>query len=273
MSTVAEIVTNTIIKKMEEGQIPWLKPWTGGEAVNYVTQKPYRGVNRWLLDGGEYLTFKQIQELKGTIKKGAKSHIVVFYKSLDITDDETDEVKQIKLLRYYRVFSLADVEGIESKQTPTEKKNFDIDECEKVVDDYITASGVTLKRITSIRAYYNPVEDLIVIPSNEQFKSSEHRYATLFHEMAHSTGHINRLNRLTKTAHFGNEDYSREELVAELTSAMLCKHTGIDSAEIMINATGYLQGWLHALKNDANMLFVASAKAEKAFNYILDGAE
>ena len=69
MATVAEIVTNTIIKKLESGVIPWYKPWAGGEAVNYITQKPYRGINRLLLDSGEYLTFKQIQDLNGILQK------------------------------------------------------------------------------------------------------------------------------------------------------------------------------------------------------------
>lgn len=74
-------------------------------------------------------------------------------------------------------------------------------------------------------------------------------YATAYHELAHSTGHESRLNRLTAKAHFGNGEYSREELTAEITSAMLCNHTGIDSTELIDNSAAYIQSWLKALKN------------------------
>ena len=145
MATVAEIVTNTIIKKLESGVIPWYKPWTGGEAVNYITQKPYRGINRLLLDSGEYLTFKQIQDLNGKIKKGAKSHVVVFYKKLEFEDEATDEIVIKTLLRYYRVFSLSDVEGIDSKQVIKERENYSIGKCQEVIDNYIDKSGITFQ--------------------------------------------------------------------------------------------------------------------------------
>ena len=145
MATVAEIVTNTIIKKLESGVIPWHKPWTGGEAVNYITQKPYRGINRLLLDSGEYLTFKQIQDLNGKIKKGAKSHVVVFYKKLEFEDEATDEIVIKTLLRYYRVFSLSDVEGIDSKQVIKERENYSIGKCQEVIDNYIDKSGITFQ--------------------------------------------------------------------------------------------------------------------------------
>lgn len=270
MATVAEIVTNTIIDKLNNGIIPWFRPWDGGEAVNYVTQKPYRGINRLLLDGGEYLTFKQVQNLKGKIKKGAKSHIVVFYKQLEFQDEITDEIITKSLLRYYRVFSLEDVEGIDSKQLIKERENYSIEGCQNIVDNYLNKSGVKLKNTkTSSKAYYAPSTDSITLPKMEQFKSSEHYYATAYHEMAHSTGHKSRLNRLTKTASFGSDEYSREELIAEITSAMLCNETGIDTTEIMDNSAAYIQSWLKALKNDVNMVLVASAKAEKAFDYII----
>ena len=269
MASVAEIVTNTIIKRLESGVIPWHKEWTGGEAVNYITQKPYTGINRLLLDGGEYLTFKQIQDKGGKIKKGAKSSIVVFYKPLEIPDEDTDEIKTVKLLRYYRVFSINDVEGIESKQTITDKPIYSIENCQKIIDDYIAKSGITFEAKTSTKAYYNPNTDTVVVPRIEQFKSSESYYGTCYHEMAHSTGHKSRLDRLTKTAHFGNDEYSREELTAELTAAMLCNYTGIDTTAITNNSAAYIQSWLKALRNDKNMVLVAAAKAEKAYNYII----
>lgn len=269
MATVAEMVTNRIIEKLESGVIPWFKPWDGGESVNYVTRKPYRGINRLLLDGGEYLTFNQIQKLGGHIKKGSKANMVVFYKPIQITDDETDEIKDIRLLRYYKVFSLDDVEGIPSKLTVIDKENYSIDKCQSVIDSYVTKSGIKFKNRLNSKAYYSPDKDMVMLPKIEQFNSSEHYYATAFHELVHSTGHEKRLDRLTNTAHFGNSEYSREELIAEIGSAVLCNHTGIDSADIIDNSAAYIQSWLQALKNDVNMVLAASAKAEKAVEYIL----
>ena len=270
MATVAEIVTNTIIKKLESGVIPWHKPWTGGEAVNYITQKPYRGINRLLLDSGEYLTFKQIQDLNGKIKKGAKSHVVVFYKKLEFEDEATDEIVIKTLLRYYRVFSLSDVEGIDSKQVIKERENYSIGKCQEVIDNYIDKSGITFQNEeVSAKAYYRPAGDIVVLPTLSQFTSSQHYYATAFHELVHSTGHKDRLNRLTATAHFGNKEYSREELTAEIGSSILCNVTNIDTTDIMDNSAAYIQSWLKALKGDINMVLVAAAKAEKAVEYIL----
>ena len=270
MATVAEIVTSEIIKRLEAGVVPWRKTWSGGEAVNYITQKPYTGINRLLLDGGEYLTYKQIQDKHGKIKKGAKSHIVVFYKPLEIKDDETDEIIIKRLLRYYRVYSITDVEGIPSKQVIKERPNYSIENCQKIIDDYVAKSGIRFIETTSTHAYYRPSDDTVCVPRKGQFDNSQAYYATAYHELTHSTGAANRLNRITSTAHFGNAEYSREELTAEIGSAILCSHTGIDTDSNMDNSAAYIQSWLKALRNDRNMVLVAAAKAEKAVDYILN---
>lgn len=271
---VAEIVTNRIIEKLESGSIPWIKPWDGGEAINYISRKPYRGINRMLLDGGEYLTFKQIQAVKGKIKKGAKSHLVVFYKQLVYdNEDSEEEAKVVRLLRYYKVFKLEDTEGIETK-IGLNSNNAEIGDCESILTDYVNRERIDFNCAgVSDRAYYRPSEDKIVVPRIEQFSSSEHYYATAFHEAAHSTGHHSRLDRFkadAPVAAFGSESYSREELIAEITSAMLCSKCGIDKGSILDNAAGYVQSWLKALKNDKNMIVAAAAKAEKAYSYILN---
>lgn len=266
--SVANIITDIIIKKLEQGEIPWFKPWKTGQAVNHITGRPYSGINRLLLDKGEYLTFKQVQDLGGKIKKGSKSSIVVFYKSYDVEDEETeDELKTVRVLRYYRVFSLSDIEGIEPKWTEL-MDNKEIATCESVIDEYVAKSGIKFESTFSDRAYYSPSDDMVNVPLINQFESSEHYYSTVFHELAHSTGHKSRLDRLDKTAHFGNEEYSREELVAEITSAMLCDYTGINSSELLDNSTAYIQSWLKALKNDKHMVLYAGAKAEQAYNMI-----
>lgn len=273
MATVAELVTNEIIQRLEAGTIPWFKPWQGGETVNYITGKPYQGINRLLLDGGEYATFKQITDRGGKVNKGAQGHIVVFYKPLTVVDEGEDEPKVIRMLRYYKVFNIADTNLQPKQDNSTEHTNYTIDNCQAVIDDYISREGIKLRNLKkSDRASYSPTTDIINLPLLSQFTDSKHYYATAYHEMAHSTGHKSRLDRLSKTAHFGNAEYSREELIAEITSAMLCNHTGIDTAEVIDNSAAYIGNWLQALKNDKNMILVASAKAEKAYNYILTGA-
>lgn len=273
--TVKEIVTNEIIEKLKSGVIPWHKPWEGGEAVNYMTQKPYTGINRLLLEGGEYITYKQVKQLGGSVKKGAKTHTVVFYKnwSTAVEDADGNEVlKTIPVMRYYKVFRLADTEGIESKQLNVERPNFKITECEGVVSRYIDAEGIDFDPDNvSSEAFYSPSDDRIVVPNIRQHDSAEAYYSTLYHEMVHSTGHSKRLNRLSKdkkSAAFGSETYSREELVAELGSAILCAESGIDTTKTLDNSAGYIQGWCRALQDDSNAIIYAAAKAEKAVDYI-----
>jgi antirestriction protein ArdC len=91
MASVYKIVTERIIEKLKQGEIPWRKPWNSYPAVNWVTQKPYRGVNKLLLDPGEYITWNQIQAAKGKVKKGAKSNIVVFFKMQNVKNKDTGE--------------------------------------------------------------------------------------------------------------------------------------------------------------------------------------
>lgn len=267
--TVKEIVINQIMDRLKKGFIPWIKPWQGGEAVNYVTQKPYTGVNRLLLDGGEYLTFKQIKDCGGHLKKGSKASIVVFYKPIIEVDDETgEEIVTSKILRYYNVFSINDCEGITSKQEITCNENYSIENCEDLIQNYLTKSGVGFETKASQRAYYSPSDDKIVVPLIQQFNDSQNYYATAFHEMIHSTGHKSRLDRQMGTAHFGSKDYGQEELVAEIGSSILCNKQHIDSASLIENSVGYIQNWLQALKNDTNMIFKSAAAAEKAVDFI-----
>lgn len=139
MSKVYDIITNKIIEKLEAGVIPWKKPFKNGIAVNWKTQKPYRGINTILLDGGEYATYKQIKEAGGKVKNGAKAHIVVFWKWLEIEDKEKEEVKNVPFLRYYRVFEIASqVEGLEPKRSIETFEHDPIEEAEKLKENFVT---------------------------------------------------------------------------------------------------------------------------------------
>jgi antirestriction protein ArdC len=276
MNKVYQYVTDRIIQKMQEGKIPWQKGWNSIPALNYITRKPYRGINKLLLEGGEYLTFKQIQQLKGTVKKGAKAEMVVFYtsytKTVTTTSAETGkkEEKQvfIPVLKYYNVFNLKDVEGIPSK-LPSKIKHETLKEAEQVISGYKTCPEIVHN---NDKACYYPTLDVINVPEKGLFKDINAYYSTLFHEMIHSTGHETRLKRFNNSPDmhmFGSESYSKEELIAEIGSAMLCEHVGILSQTIA-NSAAYLQSWIKVLKNDMTLIVHAAGKAQKAVDYILN---
>jgi len=271
MASVYEIVTERILEELKAGVIPWKRPWrTDGPAINYVTRKEYRGINRLLLAGGEYLTFKQITDLGGKVKKGAKSSIVVFWTMYE-KEDEDGEKEKIPVLRYYRVFSIHQCDGIESKLPVVDAGPVPdpIDEAERVFSEYTSREGIKVSNDNPNRAYYSPDDDSINIPGLDRFQIAEEYYSTAFHEAAHSTGHEKRLKRLTKTAAFGSASYSKEELIAEITAAYLCEACGLDLNKTITNSAAYIKGWYEKLQSDPRMIVFAAAAAEKAADYIL----
>lgn len=223
---------------------------------------------------GEYATFKQWTELGGHIRKGEKSEILVFWKILPVEEkkeDGTTEIKQIAMLRYYNVFHISQIDGIEPLSYEA-KELSPLDEAEKVISDYLTREHIVLENTASNEAYYSHSRDLIHLPLMEQFQNEAEYYSTAFHELTHSTGHKNRLDRLNSsiTARFGSEDYSKEELVAEIGSANLMNILGIQTTGSFRNSTAYIQNWLSALRSDVKFIVSASCKAEKAVKYILN---
>ncbi len=269
--SVYEIITERIMEKLHQGEIPWRKPWNSYPAVNWVTQKPYRGINQLLLEPGEYLTWNQVKKAGGRVKKGAKSEIVTFWKMMHFDDDEDDEgnpkLKRIPFLRYYRVFNIRDCEGLESKQKVETFDHDPIEEAEKVIEGYRDCPPITF---APGRAFYRPSADTISLPDKSDFGKVEEFYSTLFHEAVHSTGHESRLNRpgIVKLAAFGGHEYSKEELIAEVGAAMLCGQAGIEQ-ETLDNSTAYIQSWLEALQGDNKMIVQAASAAQKAADYIL----
>lgn len=265
---IYELVTNRIIEELEKGVVPWKKPFLNSNAVNWVTQKPYRGINTMLVPEGEYATFKQIKDAGGKIKKGAKGHIVVFWKFLEKENEEGEKFK-FPLLKYYTVFEInTQVEGLNSKRPPKNFENEPIEEAQKIIDDFINKPRFRFK---SGQANYVPMLDLINMPPMIDFISAEEYYSTFFHELTHSTGHKDRLKRegVTEPISFGSETYSKEELIAEIGASLLCGVVGIDTEAIYQNSAAYLQSWLNALKNDNKLILTAAGQAQKAVDYIL----
>lgn len=268
-------VTDRIVKQLEEGNIPWHKPWTGGinGAFNRVSKKPYSILNQCLLKHtGEYASFKQWTELGGKIRKGEKSEMVVFWKIYrKEKEDENGEKKvtTIPLLRYLNVFHISQVDGVEPLKEGL-KVTEAIPEADVVIADYVDREGITFKEVYEDKAFYRPSADYVQVPRRDQFNGNANEYySTAFHELVHSTGHPKRLNRITQVAAFGDEDYSKEELVAEIGSAGIMNYLGLETGKTFKNSAAYIQSWIKALKNDTHMIVNASSKADKAMNLIL----
>lgn len=273
-----QIVTDRIIAELEKGLIPWEKPWTGtaDSAISGSTGKPYSLVNQWLLMyPGYYYTFEQVKKLGGHVKKGEKSKMVVFWKQVVITETDEDgqeKQKRVPMLRYFNVFHENQCEGLPEREKMPEQPAETNRDAETIIQDYFSRTGITLEQEKSDRAYYSPSLDVVHLPLREQFSKTGEYYSTAFHEMTHSTGHRDRLNRIKNTAHFGNEEYSKEELVAEIGAAALCNYAGTETPSSFRNSVAYLQSWLRALRNDKKLIVTAAGQAEKAVNYILTGA-
>lgn len=262
---VYRIMQEEMVKKLEEGVVPWRKSWNGFVQMNAVSKRPYRGFNIiWLACQGQptpyWLTFKQCKQLKGKINKGAKSTVVLFWKVVNKKDNKTDEEFHFPVCRYYRVWNLAQTEGITVKDVESLDKRFDntpIENCDTVI-----ASYKDMPEVLSGNPAYSKGQDKLFMPALDQFESSEEYYSTMFHELGHSTMHPTRLNR-------NSENYAKEELIAEMTACFLCGVTGIDT-QVIDNQASYIATWMKKIKEDASLVVLSAGAAQKASDYILN---
>jgi len=277
MLDIYSAVTARIIAALEQGVIPWHKPWTGGNTgcISYATGKPYSLLNHILLGGvsGEYISFKQCTLAGGHVRKGERSKMVVFWKPYEKENEETGEVEKHFYLRYFNVFHLSQCEGVRPRWAVSVTPSSDLQPdaaADAIVQDYINRNGVRLTVTESDRAFYRPSTDEVVVPQLSQYQNVSEYYSTVFHELTHSTGHHSRLNRIADIAAFGSHEYSKEELCAELGAAFLNNHCGLETDASFRNSTGYIQGWLKALKDDKRLIIAAAGAAEKAVNLVLN---
>ncbi len=281
------IITERICSILESGTVPWQKPWRAAQGQlpsNFKSRKAYRGINVFLLlctpfECPYWASFKQIKELGGNVKKGEKGFPVVFWLAGIKTKDGAAVIgangkpEKTYLLRYYTVFNLEQCEGIKwEKPVSQEVMPFQaIESAERIVANMPNAP---LIRHSGSRACYSPALDVVTMPEKETFASAAGYYATLFHELTHSTGHEKRLARKGivsgegQIAAFGDESYSKEELCAEMGSSFLCGHAGILHSTIA-NSAAYCENWLKALRGDSKLIVSAAAQAQKASDYIL----
>lgn len=281
---VYQIITDRILDLLEKGVVPWHKPWStassGVGPTNFVSKRPYRGMNVFMLSCMPFtcpywVSFKQAQELGGSVRKGERGTPVVFWQRIAgkrREDDKDEKPNTYMLLRYYTVFNLQQTEGIEWEQPkPTRPDYGDIAAAKRIVDEMPQRPTI---RHGGSSAYYAPAPDVVVMPDAQAFDTQEHYYSTLFHELVHATGHQKRLNRkgisleISADRSFGAKDYGREELVAEMGSAFLCGAAGIANASIDQSAA-YIKGWMTKIKEDSKCVVLAAAQAQKAADFIL----
>lgn len=294
---IYDIMIEKLTNKIEEAEksgkpFYWVKPWNGGAILpqSYYTDKYYKGINTVLLDAGEYITYKQMQELNKKrdpdniikIKKGSHTQPIFFsdkYTKKDKDDNvEVDkEGKPIEFwyMKYYNVYNIEDLENIETKHK-AEEIIYDESEYEELLNKYLEyyakSDNVEIDIIKSgSRAFYSPDRHMIRVPDKKSFKSQYSYFSTLSHEMIHST--IEKLER-KQAKHKGDKTYSYEELVAQIGSCLLLNIFKIkDDKDMEDNDINYIRGWLSHLKNHKKQLVMASNDAVKAVDYIIKEAE
>lgn len=293
-------VTDKIIKLLESHQENWQRPWImfgqdNDFARNPKTGKYYRGINQFLLSLSmqerEYLkntwmTFKQIKDKGGHVLKGEKSTPIIFYKTsyLDdnkkyvasssyenMTPDQQSKINTIPILKLYRVFNISSqTEGLEEShyEAPEQEPLQEFEKDERA-EEVIRTTGIEVEIIKGNTCYYDRTADKVRTPLREQFKGqAEPYYSAVFHELAHATGSPSRLDR-KKGKTFGDADYAKEELVAELTAAFVCAALGF--SKNITNNAAYIKNWLGVLRQDEKAIIKAANQAQKAADYILKG--
>ena len=277
-------LTETIISNLEKDGLNWVKGWSSKFAPqNATTEKPYRGGNKFKLmvaaDQRDYndprwVTFNQAKEKGWQIKKGSKSVALEKWifskKEVDkITKKETIVKLKNPIVNYFRVFNANDIEGIPEleKEPKLEKTN---EELNDLISNLKKSSECEIKEEKQDRAYYSSLQDIIVLPPQEAFVSQEQYLGTMLHEMGHSTGHPDRLNRPLGNG-FGSIDYAKEELRAEISAIFSQKELGIDlKTEHIDNHSAYINSWIQVLKNDPNEIYKASSDAEKITDKLIE---
>lgn len=291
---VYEIVKENLLAKIEAIQTGetagrWIKPWSLQRIrpMNWQSQRMYRGVNLWLLNeaGSEFLTWNQIKELQAQkkhshikLRKGSKSRMVVYFKMTEKSaednaedrEDDTEGVKLIPVLRYYRVFSLDDIEGLELRRVPATYEH-NPEEAETKLNDmlhvYFGRENIQVRTIKSDGCYYSPSEHGISIPEERFFAYFNEYLSSLAHEAVHSTGTV--LGR-TMNADHQSQEYAVEELIAEFGASLLLAAYGVDNAVCTQNSAAYLHGWMQRIREiPARKLVSAMNQAQKAVDFIL----
>jgi len=284
---VYSTITNKIVARMEQGELPWARPWNAQHAAGSITRplrhngECYHGVNvlvLWLTAEERgyhcplWLTFNQAKDLGGFVRKGEKGTPVVYASSFikkevdEATGEEAEE--QIPFLKSYTVFNALQIDGLSKHYYAMKEQPKNL--AERLVDvEAFVANTKAEIRHGGDRAFYASNADYMQMPQYECFRDRESYYATLSHELTHWTGNQKRLGRDLSKSRFGSEGYAVEELIAELGSAFLCADLGI-TIEPRADHASYLLNWIKILKADKRAIFTAANQAEKATAFLYE---
>lgn len=280
-------VTDSIIAELEQGALPWLKPWRDGIGPSLDTQMPnnaisnrsYSGVNVLLLwakasrcgyPSGRWLTYNQAKQAGGTVRAGEKGTTVIFMKRLTKqkrASDGTMETDSFAVMRAYTVFNVAQCDGLPERLTKG-KPLPPAPELDSMFQNFVAKTPARISH-GGDRAYYSPLPDYVQMPHIQAFKDLDNYKATLLHELTHWTGHESRLAR-EFGKRFGSDAYAFEELVAEIGAAFLCAALGIKGE---LRHAAYVANWLKVLKEDNRAIFTAASQASKAADYLRSFSE
>ncbi len=287
---------DAIVAQIREGTAPWQKPWAPGERVlptNVDTGRAYRGGNSLHLaavqqqrgyDDVRWGTYRQIQTRGGQVRKGERGTRILSFQDkrrIAVTDErgrprrdaEGKRVYRLEKLavphiRQYTVFNAAQADGLpERSNAPTQPLWKTHREAERVLDE----GGASVRHVAGDRACYDVERDEIVLPRRGQFPSANHYYQTALHELGHSTGHPDRMNRDTLVRGiengFGSPDYAREELRAEIGAMMTGERVGVGHDPS--RGAAYVEGWIQVLEDDPREIRRAAADAQRISDFVL----
>lgn len=269
-STIYNQITESIIKELEKGAAPWVKPWRADQTAdkNTITKRHYQGINRLILGMAsmgkgysvpEWASFKQWASLGKYVKKGETGTKIVFFSPIEKQNDK-GETESYAVLKAYTVFNAEQIDGYEGEAPDAPVAPFSANDA---AEQRIIKTGAVISH-GGDAAFYVPSRDRIQLPHKASFDNESSYYATAFHELTHWSGHEQRLDRQLKNK-FGNPEYAFEELVAEMGAAFLCQDYGIQGE---LRHAGYIGHWLKACRDDSKAIFKAAALAQKAADYI-----
>ena len=286
MTDLYQSITERIIRALESGAIPWQFPWErepGGAApANLSTGRAYRGINTLLLNlaamregycRNRWLTYQQARSVGAHVRRGETGTSIVFFKLLEVDGagrscaaNNAPTTKMVPLLRSFTVFNADQVENLPpALMAPEPAPDWSpVEQAERL----LAGSGAAIRH-GGDQAFYRPSDDVIQLPARHAFPKAEGYYGVALHELTHWTAHPTRCNRpMQGRQHL--TAYAFEELVAEMGSAFLCGHCGLNAE---LQHAGYIAHWLQALRHDKRLVFTAASMAQKAADFVLDTAD
>jgi antirestriction protein ArdC len=284
---VLDPIIDAVIDSLKNGKAPWAKPWAGGAPLPYnvITKKPYRGLNILILGMTRFAdprwgTYKQWAERGCQVKRGEKATAVTFWKFLEVNKAGTGAVgiltgqtDTIPICKTYAIFNAEQCDGVPPLPVTVDPDRPPVspdETAEGIANAYLTRENIPLG-FKADGAWYSPLEDRLNVPPIANFIGTGEYYNTLFHEIAHSTGHGTRLKRegVTDPVKFGSHKYAGEELIAEMTASILTATAGLAQPAVTANTIAYLASWAGRISADRGILLKSASGAQKACDFIM----